>query len=443
MSSPATAYLREVIKAQKNGRAVGIMSVCSANRFVIEAAMHQAKTDDTVLLVESTANQVNQFGGYAGMTPKEFAAFVREIARTMNFQEDRILLGGDHIGPGPWQSQPAKTAMEHALTLVGECVEAGYKKIHLDASMPCADDNPADEPHLPVEAAARRTAHLCRAAEKAFAGISGRSAGPLYVIGTDVPIPGGAYGKQPAPWVSRTFDVTRTIAETKKSFIHYGLESAWRRTVAVVVQPGMDFGPEAVVAYDRKRVQKLVSQIKSDNKFVFEAHATDYQSSSALREMVEDGFAILKVGPALTFAFREALTALSMIEAEIFAGRRGVRLSNLRDVLENEMQKDPAPWIKYHRGEDADSFIARYYSFSDRVRYYWPRPKVEASIQKLMANLVSRKLPLPLISQYLPNQYEAVREKRIRPIPEELIRNKIMEVTDRYSAACRSLTLER
>jgi D-tagatose-1,6-bisphosphate aldolase subunit GatZ/KbaZ len=434
MNEPAAAYLRKIISAQRNGRTQGIMSVCSANRFVIEAAMHQSENDGTILLVESTANQVNQFGGYTGMTPKDFAAFVMGIADGINFPKERILLGGDHIGPGPWQTDPAEKAMGRALELVQACIEAGYGKIHLDASPACMDDTPPNGLHLPIETAAQRSALLCRAAEAAALPDTSR---PMYVIGTDVPHPGGMLGEKKSAWVSRISDVEHTISETQKSFHHYDLEEAWYRTEAVVVQPGVDFGAETVITYDRERVKKLVGAIKSGGRFVFEAHATDYQTPSALREMVEDRFTILKVGPALTFAFREALTALAHIEAALLAGRHGTDISNLRHIVDQAMENNPTPWIKYHGDDDADVRTSRYFSFSDRVRYYWPLPELQASIQRLLKNLATFDIPLPLISQYLPNQYEAILQKRLRPTPEDLIRNKIMEITARYSTACR------
>jgi D-tagatose-1,6-bisphosphate aldolase subunit GatZ/KbaZ len=395
--------------------------------------MHQATADETVLLVESTANQVNQFGGYTGMTPKKFAAFVMDIARAMNFPKGRILLGGDHLGPGPWQTEPAEKAMGKALDLVQACIDAGYRKIHLDTSMACRDDALPNGFHLPVEIAARRSALLCQASETTAADAAGL---PIYVIGSDVPLPGGMRGEEAQAWVSRASDVTFTIDETKKCFDREGLGDAWDRTVAVVVQPGVDFGPETVVEYDRKRAEKLVGLIESGGKFVFEAHATDYQSTSALRRMVEDRFAILKAGPALTFAFREALAALEHMETELFSGNRGVRLSDLRQTVEQAMDKNPAYWMPYHPRGETGSRILRYQSYSDRVRYYWPIPELQASIQRLLTNLKTRHIPLPIISQYLPRQYEAIRKGRLRPQPEALIRSKIMEVTARYGKAC-------
>ena len=415
------------------------MSVCSANQFVLEAAMRQAETDDTILLVESTANQVNQFGGYSGMTPEDFVSFVGRIAGAMDFPRGKILLGGDHIGPGPWQSEPSETAMGHARDLVRACVAAGYEKLHLDTCMACIDDDIDDTMRLPAAVAVERSALLCKVAEETAANRPPARSRPVYVIGTDVPIPGGMHETQIPPWVSRVADVEYTVTATKKCFDLHHLESAWDRTIAIVVQPGVDFGPETVVAYKRDRAEALISYIKDDSKFVYEAHATDYQTGSALSEMVEDQLAILKVGPALTFSLREALTALAIIEEELLSERRGITLSNLRRVIERILKEDPKPWIKYYPAGLAEAGHARYYGFSDRIRYYWTRPEIQASIHRLLANLGVQAIPLPLISQYLPKQYDAIGEGRIQAAPRELIYSKIMEITSRYSAACHTI----
>jgi D-tagatose-1,6-bisphosphate aldolase subunit GatZ/KbaZ len=62
-------HLQNVTQAQKSGRSIGIYSVCSVNRFVIDAALLQGVEDSSPVLIEATCNQVNQFGGYTGMTP--------------------------------------------------------------------------------------------------------------------------------------------------------------------------------------------------------------------------------------------------------------------------------------------------------------------------------------------------------------------------------------
>src|ERR1700732_2475346 len=97
-----TERFARVLEENRRGRAVGICSICSANRFVLEAGILQAQRDDNLVLIESTSNQVNQFGGYTGQTPEQFALFVQKLAASQNFPFEQVLLGGDHLGPAVW-----------------------------------------------------------------------------------------------------------------------------------------------------------------------------------------------------------------------------------------------------------------------------------------------------------------------------------------------------
>src|SRR5512142_2268044 len=124
-------YLDEVLAAQKRGEARGIASVCSAHPTVLRQAVRTFQHP----LIEATCNQVNQFGGYTGMTPKDFVRFVRQIAQEQKVEFERIMLGGDHLGPHVWQGLPAEKAMANAGAMVGDYVQAGFTKIHLDCSM--------------------------------------------------------------------------------------------------------------------------------------------------------------------------------------------------------------------------------------------------------------------------------------------------------------------
>ena len=136
--------LRGMIAKRRAGIMCGIPSYCTANRLAIEAILEQAKRFDDHILIEATANQVNQFGGYTGMRPADFTKFVYEIADTTGFPREQIVLGGDHLGPLTWAELAEAEAMANAVRLVKEFVLAGFKKIHLDTSMKLADD-PADE----------------------------------------------------------------------------------------------------------------------------------------------------------------------------------------------------------------------------------------------------------------------------------------------------------
>ena len=432
--------------------AVGVYSICSANRLVLEAGMLQALRDATPVLIESTSNQVNQFGGYTGMTPADFRAFVGSVAQAMGLAQQRVILGGDHLGPHPWRSEPAASAMVKARDLVRECVLAGYTKIHLDASMRCADDPPGRP--LDERVVSERAADLCSAGESAHAelqagataqvhvragrGRRGRSTAPrpVYVIGSEVPIPGGELAGQSAPGVTRPLDVERTLALARAAF-HPSLESAWQRVIAVVVQPGVEFGDATVFEYDRPKAADLSAFIELDGRLVYEAHSTDYQTPGNLRRMVEDHFAILKVGPGLTFAMREAIFALECMEREWLGGRNDSVLSGLRDVLQQTMRDRPGDWKPYYRGDEDELRLARDFSFSDRSRYYWPLPEVKAALDRLCRNLSDRPVPLTLLSQYLPVQYEAVRAGALDNQPADLIRHRVLEVATTYASACR------
>ncbi|MFB3828353.1 MAG: class II D-tagatose-bisphosphate aldolase non-catalytic subunit [Bryobacteraceae bacterium] len=415
------SVLIDVVRRNRAGHPAGMFSVCSANPWVLRAA-----ADFELVCIESTSNQVNQFGGYTGQTPAGFAAMVRAI------KPHGLILGGDHLGPYPWRGEPAADAMEKACELVRQCVRAGYSKIHLDASMSCGGD-PAGA--LDERVIAARTAQLCRAAEEAREG----GAPPLYVVGTEVPAPGGEPAEGEPPAVTRPEDIARTLYEMEGAFRAAGLEDAWTRVIGLVVQPGVEFGDTVIFDYDRGRARALAAGLPQRPELVYEAHSTDYQTSRALGEMVQDHFAILKVGPWLTFAFRECVFALSAIEREWLGGRRGVRLSRVRETLEAAMLANPAHWKPYYRGDDHALALARMYSFSDRCRYYWPDPAVRAELDLLMANLSAAPMPLALVSQYLPEQYRRVRAGVITNGPEEFVRDRIGAVLEIYSGVCRQV----
>ena len=169
---------------------------------------------------------------------------------------------------------------------------------------------------------------------------------------------------------------------------------------------------------------------------VYEAHSTDYQSGIALAQMVEDHFAILKVGPWLTFAFREAVFALGAIERELLAGRKSERLSKVREVLDRTMLRKPAHWRSYYHGDESQLRLARAYSYSDRCRYYWHEPGVQAEIARLLNNLKTQPLPLTLVSQYLPNEYAAIRTGQIEKQTGTILRYHIQLVLRIYASAC-------
>ena len=219
-------------------------------------------------------------------------------------------------------------------------------------------------------------------------------------------MPGGAEAGDGGIHVTSTTSVEETITLTRAAFVSLGLENAWERVRAVVVQPGVEFSDEALFEYDRLAAAQLSAFVMSTPALVFEAHSTDYQTRRALTELVEDHFAILKVGPGLTFAYREGVFALSYIEDELL----GDQASHVRSVLDKAMLADPTHWSAFYSGDDATRRRARQFSRSDRSRYYWGNRDVAAAVSRMLTNLDARALPDELVSQFLPVQYVRCRE---------------------------------
>jgi D-tagatose-1,6-bisphosphate aldolase subunit GatZ/KbaZ len=422
-------WLAETIRRHKAGEPVGIYSVCSAHPTVVQAAIAQAAADGSRVLIEATSNQVDQFGGYTGLRPAEFRDLVFGIADASGFARERVVLGGDHLGPNRWQRQSASAAMANAEVLIAAYVEAGYTKIHLDCSMACPDDPTV----LTDEIVAGRAARLLRVAEDT-AHREG-SDGPVYVIGTEVPVPGGAHETLGRVIPTPADRARRTIAAHRAAFAELGLEHVWPRVVALVVQPGVEFDHLNVIDYERSATTELRHVLDTEEQLVFEAHSTDYQRPAQLRELVEDHWAILKVGPALTFAMREALFALAFIENELVS--RPSR-SNLVEVVERRMLSAPEYWQAYYQGDPLAQRTARRYSYSDRLRYYWADDEVDAARQTLLANLDRIGIPLPLISQFLPAQYDRIRAGGLEPVAQSLVIDRIRDALSPYANACRT-----
>ncbi|MFZ2095797.1 MAG: class II D-tagatose-bisphosphate aldolase, non-catalytic subunit [Anaerolineales bacterium] len=417
--------LDEIIHAQKRGEPRGIASICSAHPWVLRAAMRVNGT----LLIESTCNQVNQFGGYTGMTPQAFVAYVHDLAVEQNFPASQLILGGDHLGPHVWQKEPASAAMEKAQMLVQSCVRAGYTKIHLDASMKLGDDDPIHP--LEIDLIAQRTAQLVKVAEETSTD-TGQANQLRYVIGSEVPIPGGVTTAEPGIHVTHVEDIRQMLEATHSAMIYAGIEAAWERVIALVVQPGVEFGDDFVIDYRAEAAQDLVRFVET-TPFVYEAHSTDYQTRDKLRNLVRDHFAILKVGPALTFVFRQAVFALARMENELLPLPQR---SCLIEKLDDAMQREPGYWLNHYHGSAQEVAFARKYSLSDRSRYYWAQPDVQSALNVLLANLRSTPLPLSLVSQYFPQHYPAVREGRLSNAVESLLIESIRAVLRDYHQAC-------
>ena len=393
----STALLLNLPRQHRAGNRIGIVSICSAHPLVIEAALIAGHQNQHAVLIEATCNQVNQDGGYTGMTPLDFRQFVEAIAARVGFDTGKLILGGDHLGPNPWKHLPADEAMAKSRVMIAAFAAAGFTKLHLDTSMGCQGEPVA----LPDAVTAERAALLAEAAEGALPAGGDR---PVYIIGTEVPVPGGALEALDHLQVTTPAAALDTIEVHRKAFAARGLDAAFARVVGIVVQPGVEFGNEDVVIYEPAKARALSEVLQQVPQFVFEAHSTDYQPEAALSALVADGFSILKVGPALTFALREALYGLDQVAVALglLAPEETIALA-----MEALMRREPQYWQKYYHGDDAALHMQRHFSYSDRIRYYWPHPDAVSAVDGVMAALGERAIPLPLISQFLGKLHHA------------------------------------
>lgn len=399
--------MQEMMEKRRQGIKCGIPSYCSANELVLEIALRRAKLLNTPVLIEATANQVNQYGGYTGMLPKDFYKLVLDMAAEIDLPEQMVILAGDHLGPLTWQNLPEAEAMEKSIELVYQYARAGFTKIHLDTSMKVADDA---EGLLSTEVIARRGAVLYKAAIKGYEELKAEkpeAIRPVFVIGSEVPIPGGAQEAEDSLAVTSVAAFKDTVATYKRVWEEEGVGEGMNDVIAVVVQPGVEFGDDQVFLYDHDAAAELCAALKEFPEVCFEGHSTDYQSRECLKAMVEDGIAILKVGPALTYGLREALFSMSLMENELVPEEER---SNFIDVLEKVMLENPGNWQKHYHGDEKQLHLARKYSFSDRARYYIGQPEVVEAMNKLFANLNAHKIPLNMLHQYMPLTYAKVRD---------------------------------
>lgn len=415
---------------------VGIASFCTSNSIVIETILEYAKNFNDYVLIEATANQVNQFGGYMNMTPFDFVDYVYNIADQVGFPKEKILLGADHFGPLVWADKSEDEAMSNAKELVKQAVLAGYTKIHLDTSMRLGNDDVNSK--LSEDIVAERGVQLYKVCEDAFAERLNKfpnSIHPVYVIGSEVPVPGGEFEEVDTLKVTSPIDFKNTIEAYKKKFAEHNIENAWENIIAVVVQPGVEFSNVNVHLYDRDNSKKLSNILNEYSNLVFEGHSTDYQPAIKLKEMVEDGVAILKVGPACTFALREGLFSLSMMERELISDEY---CANFIDELDKTMIENPRYWQDYYLGNDFEKEISRKYSFSDRSRYYMSNEEIELVIAKLFKNIDSCDYPLGMIKQYFPNAFNKFLNENYPLDAKSLVKSNIICVIDDYFHATKN-----
>ena len=230
--------------------------------------------------------------------------------------------------------------------------------------------------------------------------------------------------------ITAVSNLGETVSTHQDAFSRYGLEDAWSRVCAIVTQPGVDFSHSSIHGFDEVAAKPLTDGILDYPGLAYEAHSTDYQTSEALQGMVNGHYVFLKVGPELTFAFREAIMALAHMETHLIPVDE---LSLVVEALKTAMDDDPAHWRQYYIGDDQTKSVQKLFSYSDRIRYYWSVPPVVTAVKKLFANLRKADIPQMMISQYFPLSSSNV---YCSNMPRVLCIEHIQRVVKRYYDAC-------
>jgi D-tagatose-bisphosphate aldolase class II non-catalytic subunit len=300
-------------------------------------------------------------------------------------------------------------------------VRAGFTKIHLDCSEGCAGE-PAQ---LGDDVTATRAADLAAVALNAATDPEAL----IFVIGTEVPPPGGARVDEDGEIAPTTpASAKATLAAHAQAFEAAGIGGALSQIGGLVVQPGVEFSPMHVHAMPMARDPALAAVLADWPGVCLEAHSTDYQHPAVFPRLSELGFAFLKVGPALTFARRRAIYGLDALVGQM-GWRDGAPLP---EVMETLMLAAPKHWQAHYHGAGGDLRVQRHFGLADRIRYYWPQPEAMAAVDALMTTLSGRDLPDPMLAQaFAPDVIAAARDMNA-PLPRALVLAEVQSALRPY-----------
>ena len=342
-------------------------SFCTSNFDVLKVLMIFSKYHQLPTLIESTSNQVNQFGGYTGLKPLQFKQKVDKLCKSVKLPSKLLIIGGDHLGPLPWKNVNKKSAMKNAKILVKKCLNAKYKKIHIDTAIVCRDEKNIDRNII---------VNRCEEILKSLTKNDLKNV--FIVVGTEVPFAGG--GDHLKPVITKLESIKKEYLLYSKIFKQKKILK--KKPFALVIDPGIGFNNLAITTTNLFGFRKKNSFSKKNN-FYFEAHSSDYQSRTDLKRLVENNFKFLKVGPELTYIYSKSIFKMQSIEKLIYTKK----LSDIDSVLLSEMNINKKYWKSYYKGPKKKIDFLLFNSYLDRSRYYWNKKKVINSKKILFKNI--------------------------------------------------------
>ena len=208
------------------------------------------------------------------------------------------------------------------------------------------------------------------------------------------------------------------------------------RILAVRLDIGRGHDGETVFPFSKAVFEDVLDQSNDHFPNLLGAEHIDHQPRSVLNALIKAHFAYMRVGSEFTYVMREAIFSLAMMENETLQGKPGVYLSNLMVELDKAMQFSPDQWSAYYQGNGFEQLLSRKYSLHDRSRFFWGEADVQEAWARLFQNLVSYPIPLTVLRQFMPDQYEHVIYGEIENTPEALVLDKLRGNIKRYATAC-------
>jgi len=426
-----TSCLIDIMKANCKGERKGIYMVRSQNPTVLEAYFNQALADGAPVLIEISADILDLRRQGGKISPEDFIKKAKHIAVKTGFPRERLFLGINDLSPSLWQDGSDESALQKACEFISGLVGLGFNKLGIHAGNLRKGDNVYGT--LAQEKSIARETALYQAAEQAAVDLPDEEK-PVYVINAcPGQVIGGAEDQGRA--ASRK-DVENAVNRFAQIAAAAGLPEMKKRLLAVRASPGSGFDSEKVIPFDSSLIKEMGGCGHGGHPVALEVQQADFQPQTVLNQLVDSHFAFLSVGSELTYVMREALFSLAVMENETMIGKPGVYLSNFIIELDRAMQSAPQVWEKYYLGNGFEQLVARKYSLFDRSRFFLEDKEVRKMKKRLYDNLVAHPVPLTVLRQFMPRQYERVAAGELENEPKALVMDAVRYVLRKYSRAC-------
>ena len=350
-----------------------LLAVCPNSPAVIKAAFRAAKRNNAPIMFAATLNQVDNDGGYTGMTQKDFVRVMRVEAKRNNFTGPYIA-AIDH--GGPWlkdiqtlEMWPYEKAMDAVKKSYEAALLAGYELIHVD---PTVDRFLPKGEIIKIEVVAARTIELITHIEN-FRKERGLPR-IAYEVGTEE-VHGGLADMSV---FNKFLDLLKAGLEKN------GCADAW--PCFVVGKVGTDLH---TTFFDPVVAKQLTSTVAKYGSFI-KGHYTDDVENP--EEYPLSGMGAANVGPEFTVAEFNALEELEAVENKLYDEGNVAMHSNMIAILK-KLVIDSGRWKKWvHGDESPDDFESitpdrQRWLMQTGARYIWQKPEAVAARQTLYSNL--------------------------------------------------------